>query len=479
MGKHYLAGSRLFISLLALVLIVSLLLTACGTTTSTTTQESTITTQTSTTTTKTSTTTTTTSAQKVLKIGAVIDMTGAKGLQTKKWYDLMANLYNDAGGWKIGNDTYKVQMVLYDTQGNLTTAKDELTRLVLQDGVKFVIGYSVTSSADVDNTVTEPNKVIVFTEDLTNQGGNPKYNYYYSTGNIFQYSVVTADMVRYGIKSYVSVKPDNQVGRVSDTSSIASWKLADPNIDYKGTVWVATNTIDWGPIATKIKSYNADCADLTMLGTIANAVPNTYRALYDANFKGVILPGQMTQAILDNLVVTVGKAAIEGGEVPVSDPYTWQQEPRMRSLMEAYVKAYGKWENDATNCLNGFFALEAAINATQSVDVEVIKAYMDNSPAPCLHLGGITKYFARPELGNYRTVSACFSTQSGLIRDGKLVASGNWATDKGQYLRTIKMKNMIDTYKAYWEQYGYPTFPAAEKGFETFHFTDLGITGHD
>jgi branched-chain amino acid transport system substrate-binding protein len=479
--KRGFTGSRLFISLLALVLIVSFLFSACAKATSTTTQTSTTTTQTSTTTTKTSTTTTTTTAaQKVLKIGAVIDLTGSRGLGGKKWLDLAAKLYNDAGGWKIGNDTYKVQMVIYDSQGNVTTAKDELTRLVLNDGCKFIVSWSITGNADVDATVTEPNKVIVINEDLTNQAVNPKYQYFFPCGNFFQNAdiyKICVDTVKKGVKSYLSVKPDNQVGRVMDPAINAAWKLASPSIDYKGTVWVPATTIDWGPVATKIKSYNADCVDIIYLGFIPNSIPNTYRALSDVGYKGIILPGLMTQYVLDSLVGFVGKAAVEAGEVPGADAYTWQQEPHQRALMDAYVKEYGSWSSDGN--MMSFQILEAAINATQSVDTDVIKAYMDNSPAPVQLPGGLQQYFARPELGNNRTISGCTSGQLGVIRDGKLVGSGTFTTTKDHYLFTIKTKNLIDIFKVYWAQYGYPKFPAAEKGMETFKYTDLGITGQD
>jgi ABC-type branched-subunit amino acid transport system substrate-binding protein len=407
-------------------------------------------------------------------------MTGARGLQTSNWYKLMAKLYNDAGGWKIGNDTYKVEMVIYNTQGSVTTAKDLLTRAVLQDGCKFMLGWTITGSADVDSTVTELNKVIVVNADMTNQSSNPKYNYMYPRGMFFQnadvYKICT-DMVKKGVKSYVSVKPDSQIGRTMDPTINVAWKLSDPNIDYKGTVWVSPSTVDWGPIATKIKSYNADCADIIYLGYIPQSIPNIYRALYDVGFKGYILPGQMSQAILDALVVTVGKAAIEGGEVPGADAYTWQTEPRMRSLMDTYVKEYGKWESDGD--VSEFLIIEAAINATQSVDTDVIKAWWDNSPPPIQTRGGLIQYFARPDVGNNRTVMGCSSGQLGLIRDGKLVGSGTFTAVKDHYLLTIKTQNFVDAYKAYWEKYGYPTFPASQKGTESFHYTDIGITGKD
>jgi len=479
MTKHGFTGSRLFISLLALVLIVSLLLTACGTTSTTTTQTSTsTTTQTGTTTTQTS--TSTTSAEKVVKIGAVIDMTGARGLQTANWYKLMAKLVNAEGGWKVGNDMYKIEMFIYDTQGNVTTAKDLLTRAILNDGCKYIVGFNITGSGDVDATVTEPNKVIAVTEDLTNQAVNPAYQYYYPIGNFFQNAdiyKICADMVAKGVKSYVSVKPDNQVGRFMDPAINAAWKLADPNIDYKGTVWVPASTIDWGPIATKIKSYNADCVDIIYLGFIPNSIPNTYRALSDVGYKGIILPGLMSQAVLDSLVGTIGKAAVEGGETPSTDCDTWQQDPYQRSLIEAYKAEYGRWETDGGP--DSLQLVLAMIQGAQSADTDVVKAYWDNSPPPVPVISAYRMYFARPEVGNYRTISGCSSSQLGLIKDGKLVASGTWTTLKDHLLFTVKTKDMVDVYKAYWEEYGYPAFPEEQKGMETFLYSDLGITGQD
>ena len=481
MKRVRLTRAHLICSLLALVLVASLLFSACGTTTTSTTQTSTTTTMTSTTTTMTSTTTTT--AQKVLKIGAVIDMRNARGLQGKKWLDLFAKLYNDAGGWKIGNDTYKVQMILYDSQGNAQTAKDLLTRLVLQDEVKFVLGQISTGSAQVDVTVTEPNKVIVIHEDLTDLAASPENQYFYTTGNFFTNALIykiTADMASTGAKSYVSVKPDNQVGRNMDSVINAAWALGAPNAEYLGTVWVPPSTIDYGPIATKIQSLNPDVADLVYVGYIPNSIPQIYRALYDVGFKGTILPGLMSQADLDSLVVQVGKAAVEGGEMSPSglDPRQYQTDPRLSSILNAYTAEYGKFETDGLTDTLQFFALETAINATQSIDVEVIKNYLDNSPPPIQTFYGWSTLVARADIGNYRTNVFVPSNPVGLIRDGKLIA-GPRVTCKDQYLFPIITRNLGDAYKAYWNQYGYPVFPPSDKPYETLTYAQLGITGQD
>jgi branched-chain amino acid transport system substrate-binding protein len=478
-------GKKVLVGVLSLLLIIAVVFGACAKTTTSTTQTTTSTTQT-TSTTKTSTTTqsTTTTAQlKTLKIGALIAMNNAQGVQTKKWYDLYAKLVNDAGGWKIGNDTYNMQVVAYDTQANPTTAKDELTRLVLQDGCKFVFGG--TGSAAVDCTITEPNKVIIFGTDMTADSAKPTVNYYYTTGNFFtnalQYKI-ESDVVKLGVKSYVSVKPDNQTGHFIDMIINSSWKIASPTIKYLGTVYVDPSTVDFGPVATKIMSTNPDCADLNYLGFIPNTVPQTYRALADIGFAGIIFPGIMSPNDLKNIVTMSGKAIVENGEVFSQDPTGYQKDPRMLSFINAYIKEYGQLDMDATSTLNAMFVLEDAMNATQSIDVDVLKAYLDDSPPAVRGTLGWTQLFARPEVGNNRTISGGWGHPVQKITDGKLV-NFSQVTLKDQYLfsviSTSYQPGFLDAYKAYWAKYGYPQFPAEEKGMSTLKWSDLGVTGQD
>ncbi len=61
-------------------------------------------------------------------------------------------------------------------------------------------------------------------------------------------------------------------------------------------------------------------------------------------------------------------------------------------------------------------ARACACAAMQGVAVEATSAELP----PVQVLGVLRTYFARPEVGNYRTISGCSSGQLGLIRDGKL-----------------------------------------------------------
>ena len=79
-------------------------------------------------------------------------------------------------------------------------------------------------------------------------------------------------------------------------------------------------------------------------------------------------------------------------------------------------------------------------------------------------------------MGNLRTVSGEPTELVGIVKDGELVPLRP-VTVKDHYLASILSYGLVDVYKAYWEQYGYPTFPADQTS--VIKFSDLGITGHD
>ena len=482
MNKRVFPFTKLLLSLLGLMLILSFLFNACDGTTSTTSQTSTTTTTTKTSATATQTSTTTTETQKVLKIGAVIDMRSPAGLQAKKWFDLIAKLKNSQGGWKIGNDTYKVEVITYDSQGDVTKAKDELTRLVLQDGCKFILGQSSTGSAQVDMTITEPNKVITIHQDMTNQVAKDA-QYFYISGNFFNSALsykIAVSMQEQGHKTYCGVRPDNQLGRTMDAAVNTAWEIGAPNVTYTGTVWVAPNTVDYAPIATKVKSLNPDVVDLLYLGLIPNSVPQMYRALYDVGYKGTILPGSVSQAELDALIVQVGKASVEGGVLaPMGlDPRLYVTDPDLLAFYAAYEKEYGKFETDGISDMASWLMLQEGIKQTQSIDTDVLKAYFDNDPPAWYGTTGWVKLLARPETGHYRTITWGIGGPAAIIHDGKLLPS-SVTTIKDQYLFTISSMNLTDTYKTYWTTKGYPKLPDEYKPLDTFTYAMLGITGAD
>lgn len=417
--------------------------------------------------------------QKILKIGASASMNGAMGIASKNWLELYAKLTNQAGGLKIGDDTYQIEFIIYDDQGDATKSADNCKRAVLDDGVKFWLGNQAAAPA-MEIAITDPAKAINIGYDITGAGAAPEVAYYWTVGGFFNSGLmyrIQKDVIATGIKSYVSVKPDNEMGHFAEQSLNNVWKLSGPDIEPLDTVFVNPATVDFSAVATKVTSSNPDCVDLAYLGLIPNSVPQMYRALMDAGYEGIILPGIMSQDDLDQLVQAVGPEIVEGGECPSYDT-SGQTDPRMRELLDTYKETYDASDITTTNVMDEMLVLEDALVRAGSVDVEAVKAVLDEGGVPVQSLLGKVMLFARPELGSTRASCAGGSGPIAKITDGKLV-NFSFATIKDQYLVTIAANNLTDVYKTYWEENGYPEFPEEEAAQSSMKWSDLGITGQD
>ena len=120
----------------------------------------------------------------------------------------------------------------------------------------------------------------------------------------------------------------------------------------------------------------------------------------------------------------------------IGDPSLITNDPAMLALIDAYIKEYGTFNSDGCMWVAPWFVLKDAIDNTQSVDVDVIKAYLDNQPYAVSTLGGYCQLFARPDAGNLRTVSGTVGAYIGTVKDGELVPLKP-VTVKDQYLGTI------------------------------------------
>ncbi len=416
-------------------------------------------------------------SHKILKIGSVQNLTQPMGLEQQKWLSLFAKLINNSGGWKIGSDTYDVDMIIYDSQGDAAKAKDYLDRLVLQDGVKFILG-SPTGDPAIDTTVTEPNKVICLGVDVVGDSVSSNISYYWTpVGMTFGRGMMWSlyqDMEKQGKKTYVSAKTDDVMGHATDGMDNASWKVAAPDVNYLGTVFYDSTTSDFSPIATKIMSMNPDVLDCNYAGDT-----RLYNALYDQGFKGVILPSQVDPDQFQAVLTHCGKAFMEGWEYFLQDPRMYpNQPPEIKAYLDAYTKEYGSFQTGGCMWVCYWFVLQDAINNTKSIDVDTIKAYLDNGPHVVQTLTGECELFGRPDANNLRTISGEPQDYLGRVENGVTVPLHH-ITIEDHYLASILSYGWVDTYKAYWDKYGYPKFPADQASETTIHFSDLGITGHD
>jgi hypothetical protein len=73
-------------------------------------------------------------------------------------------------------------------------------------------------------------------------------------------------------------------------------------------------------------------------------------------------------------------------------------------------------------------------------------------------LGGYSQLFARPDRGVLQTVDVAPGHGIGIVKDSQLKLLKKVSV-KDQYLVSIKVYGLVDTYQKYWEKYGRPKFP--------------------
>ena len=397
-------------------------------------------------------------AEKVLKIGTVAPLNLKEGVEIKRWMELFCKMTNEKGGWKVGNDTYKLQSIVYDGGMN-DAAKDRAAaeRLVFQDGVKFM----VASSGEVPDqiaTITEPNKVLWLGCDFTDATVKPDLKYFIRASGVYfarglSYAI-QKDAIARGAKAELSVNADSEFGRIGnflwgEAAKFAGMKVL-PGLTYP------PDTADFGPVATKIVGVNPDLVELSFV--TGNDITNIIAALKDAGYKGIISAMNMNPLILQNCIGKVGKEYLEGTEFNNFDPRGVHNDPKMQAIIDRYIKDYGEFHYEGVFWVGPWFLFEDAVKNAKSVDPDVLAKYLLNSQHGVMTLSGYSQLFARPDKQVLQTIDVAPGHGVGIIKNGQLKLLKKVSV-KDQYLVSVKVYGLSDVYQKYWEKVGYPKFP--------------------
>jgi branched-chain amino acid transport system substrate-binding protein len=101
-------------------------------------------------------------ADDVITLGAAVSLTGkysTNGEHTKNGYDLAVKKINEAGGVKVGDKTYKIEIKYYDDESTPARGAELAERLISQDGVKFLLGPYSSGLTKAIAPITEKYKV--------------------------------------------------------------------------------------------------------------------------------------------------------------------------------------------------------------------------------------------------------------------------------------------------------------------------------
>ncbi|MCB1475833.1 MAG: amino acid ABC transporter substrate-binding protein, partial [Rhodobiaceae bacterium] len=91
-------------------------------------------------------------------LGAAVSLTGkytTDGEHTKRGYDLAVEAINNAGGVKVGDKNYMLEVKYYDDESTPARGAELAERLIRQDGVKLLLGPYSSGMTKAMGPVTE------------------------------------------------------------------------------------------------------------------------------------------------------------------------------------------------------------------------------------------------------------------------------------------------------------------------------------
>jgi len=201
--------------------------------------------------------------EKVLKVAQLQPLSGpgaGYGGPAKIGYTFAAEDINAAGGIKVGDEYYRLEIVEYDTKFDPAVSATVARRAIYEEGVKYMVLHGGGPEAAAILPIVEEENVVLFalTDDSGYVGTEHPSAFY-----IFMYAPDSAALqYEYIANTY----PDatRVVGTFPDTAS--GYELADiwaetvPEFGFEvvDAIFLPTDTIDFYPVLTPLLGQDVD-----------------------------------------------------------------------------------------------------------------------------------------------------------------------------------------------------------------------------
>lgn len=332
--------------------------------------------------------TTATGEERELSIGGIAFLTGpgaAGAMACKAGWELATAKINDAGGLKIGNDTYKVKLLVEDDAMSVDQAATAAQKLIHQDGVTFLMGPLVDAFKNVIYPICAEAGVMLANVDTCNASAQLKYEgntdlsperplfprFHYANDEIIPY------LIDYMEENYPDAKKVAVCG-VQEECTVALYEWLEGMLAARGLERVgqleqmAADTADYVPPVTRLLSSNPDAI------LVAVSTPTTWgfvsKASRELGFKGPVMCATHLDVDFANTIAGGGNIDMFGAGVCMSDLASLP--PQMQDAHAEYqAKGYSAADEIADVYLvgyNGLWVLLQTIEKAQSVDPQVV-----------------------------------------------------------------------------------------------------------
>jgi branched-chain amino acid transport system substrate-binding protein len=293
-------------------------------------------------------------AEKVVKIGFLAPLTGAVAAWGKPGLDgckIWADWTNAAGGIKVGADTYKVEFIAYDEEYAADKARTGATKLIKEDGVKFIMMLGGDPWPGVQEIAAKEGMLVstLLPSDLTPQTKmlvapcevHPIYNV---TG------VEWLAANKPDLKTAVICAQEDSLGKPSVATYLAAFEAAGIEV-VDAPLFFDPATTDFAPVMTKLlaKKPAIICLDTCY----ADYVHPLCEQAFQQGFKGQMI--SCTADFYQKIIDKTSKEFMEGFifQFPdFDDPALNDKRVNFKKPNEfyaEYVKRYGANEWSAVS----------------------------------------------------------------------------------------------------------------------------------
>jgi branched-chain amino acid transport system substrate-binding protein len=322
-------------------------------------------------------------ANETLKIGFVGVTSGpsaAWGTSNVRSMKTLADMWNSAGGVKIGDKTYDIDVVTFDDQKDPKRAIEGMEKMA-QEGIHYVVGPNVDDTAAAVRPVAEQNNVIYFPYSFpkslyTKPASNAVLGMiasYQSGPAIYKYLKENK-----GVKTIAFVAANESDPLSQRDSGVTAAKALGLDV-VASTDTYQSDTTDFTPVLTPVVKLKPDL--LVLSGVAPANAPLLIRSARELGYKGLL----STETAQDAKVLQEGAGDLANGFISVGGASTPEiASDAMKAFVAHYTKMFGEY-NDESN--TKVYALQYIVDTLQADpkaidDVAEFKKTMDALSAP-------------------------------------------------------------------------------------------------
>ena len=322
------------------------------------------------------------SAADTLKIGFVGVTSGPKaawGLSNKRCMETRAKWINEEGGIQIGDKTYEIEIVTWDTQDNTTRAKEGMEKMV-QEGIRYVVGPNTDPTAAAVRPVAEKDGVVYFPYAF------PKELYSKPAGNavlgmIANYQSGPA-IYRYlkenkGIKTIAFLAANESDALSQRAGGVDAAKSL--GLDVVAEDAYQSDTRDFAPVVTPIVRLKPDL--LVLSGVAGGTAPLIIRAARELGYEGLM----SAETAQDAKQLAEGAGDLANGFISVGGASTPEiRTPLMEEFIRRYTEDWGQYDDESNTKVYALEYILETLKANPEAidDVAVFQKAMDTFEAP-------------------------------------------------------------------------------------------------